>query len=64
MADHFYSVAIGDGLDPSTVTFGTSSSTESIELRVHDGVTGMNKMELLRALETITAYIEKADAPA
>jgi hypothetical protein len=64
MADHFYSVVIGDGLDPSTVTAGTSTSGEAIELRVHDGVTGMNKMEILKALETLEGYFVRANAPA
>jgi len=64
MADHFYGVAVGHGADSSAVTFGTSTGSTAIELRVTDGVTGMNKKELLKALATIKDYIVEADAPA
>ncbi len=58
MADHFYSVAVGDQADPNTVTVGTSTSSEAIELRVHDG-SSITKFQVHRALETIRAYFDK-----
>jgi hypothetical protein len=60
MADHFYSVLKGEGFDPATVTAGTSTSGESIELRVADGDTLANtKLNILNALRTLMAYFEK-----
>ena len=56
MADHFYSVVKGDGLSPGNVTAGTSTSTESIELRVHDG-DGHSQVSVLLAIEALEAYI-------
>ncbi len=63
MADHYYSVVVGEQL-PKDVTFGTSSSSEAVELRVTDSTTGMTKLVLLRALEAIKDYIITHDAPA
>lgn len=63
MADHFYSVVKGEGLNPANVTFGTTTSSEAIELRVLDGA-GITKVDLMIALEAIEAYIQRADAPA
>lgn len=54
MADHFYSVNKGAGLDPSAVTVGAASSGQSIEVRLHDG-DGLTRMDVLKALETIEA---------
>ena len=62
MADHFYSVAFGDQA-PNEVTVGTSTSSESVELRVHDG-DGWSKTQLIKALETLENYIATHDAPA
>ena len=65
MADHYYGVDIGHGTDPAAVTTGTSSTaTLDIELRILDGVTGMNKKEVIKALDTIKLHIIKASAPA
>lgn len=64
MADHFYGINLGGGLDPSGVTFGTVTASKNVELRVTDGVTGINKTEVLKALEAIKARVEKNDAPA
>ncbi len=61
MADHFYSVAVGDQADPNTVTVGTSTSSEAIELRVHDG-SSITKLQVLNALETIENYFSKNNA--
>lgn len=58
MADHFYSVNKGHGLDPSAVTVGAATSGQSVELRIHDG-DGFNRIEVIKALETIKARIEE-----
>lgn len=65
MADHFYGVSLG-AKAPADVTFGTSTGSTVIELRVTDATTGLtgNKTELLKALEAIKQYIVQADAPA
>jgi len=65
MADHFYGVALG-AKSPADVTFGTSTGSTVIELRVTDATTGLtgNKTELLKAVEAIEQYIIQADAPA
>lgn len=62
MADHFYSVVLGDKT-PADVTVGTSTSSEGIELRVHDG-NGYSKKDLLIALEVLENYITVNSAPA
>lgn len=64
MADHFYGINLGGGFDPSGVTVGTSTGSKNVEVRITDGVTGINKTEVLKALEAIEARIEKNDAPA
>ena len=65
MADHFYSVSLG-AKGPADVTFGTSTGSTVIVLRVTDATAGLtgNKTELLKALEAIEQYIIQADAPA
>jgi hypothetical protein len=65
MADHFYGVSLG-AKGPADVTFGTSTGSTTIELRVTDAATGLtgNKTELLKALDAIEQYIVQADAPA
>lgn len=64
MANHYYGVSIGAGADASGVSTGTSTTSKKIELRIEDGVTGMNKMEVLKALEALAEYISKNNAPA
>jgi hypothetical protein len=64
MADTFYGVDIGAGLDPANVTVSSSTTSKKIELVIEDGVTGMNKMEVLKALEAIKAKIIEGNAPA
>lgn len=61
MADHFYGASMGDRLSVST---GTSTTSKKVELRVEDGVSGNNKMQVLLALKAIEAYIQTHDAPA
>ena len=65
MPDHFYGVSLG-AKGPADVTFGTSTGSTVIELRVTDATTGLtgNKTELLKALEAIEEYIVVNDAPA
>lgn len=62
MADHFYSVILGDQA-PRDVTVGATTSSEIIELRVHDG-DGTTKRDLLLAMEVLENYIATHDAPA
>jgi hypothetical protein len=64
MADHFYGANIGAGADPSGVSTGTSTTSKKVELRIEDGVSGMNKTEVLRAIEAIKAKILEGNAPA
>ena len=64
MADHYFGVNMGGGADPSVVAEGTSTTSKNVELRVTDGVTGNNKVEVLKALETIKNRIIKDNAPA
>jgi hypothetical protein len=65
MADHFYSVVVGD-VAPRDVTFGTSTSSEAVELRVTDATTGIvgNKQALLNLVDVIRQKIAVSDAPA
>lgn len=64
MADTFYGVNMGAGIDATNVSTGASTTSKKVELRVEDGVTGNNKVEVLKAIETIVAKITKSDAPA
>jgi hypothetical protein len=72
MADHFYGVNVGHGLEPGGVAgaagvlTGTSTTSAKVELRVEDGVSGLsgNKFILLQALDAIRAKIVESDAPA
>lgn len=64
MADHFYGVDMGAGIDPYNVSTGTSTTSKKVELRIEDGVTGNNKLQVLKALEAIKAKLVEADAPA
>lgn len=58
MSDHFYSLAVGDQFDPNTVTVGTSTSGEAIELRVHDG-SSITPLQVLKAIESLEAYFSR-----
>lgn len=46
------------------MTKDTSTTAAVVELRVTDATTGMNKHELLKAVEAIANYIRQDDAPA
>ncbi|MBK8157370.1 MAG: hypothetical protein IPK59_00645 [Rhodospirillaceae bacterium] len=65
MADHFYSLNIGKGLDPNNVTVGTSTAASAdFEFRIKDGVTGRGKPQALMAIEAIVAKIVTGNQPA
>lgn len=66
MADHFYGVKVpGGNLGLGAVDFATSTTAaDNVELRVKDGVSGLDKTQVLMALEAIQAYISTANAPA
>jgi hypothetical protein len=64
MADHFYGVDMGAGLSPDNVSTGTSTTSKKVELRIEDGVSGNNKLEVLKAIEAIRSRIVEGDAPA
>jgi hypothetical protein len=55
MADRFYSVVLGEG-NPSQVTEGAATSSETIELRINDAVYS-RKLEVLNGLEAIRNYL-------
>ena len=61
MADHFYGVNLGAGLDVNNVSTGTSTTSKKVELRVEDGVSGNNKKNVLLAIEAIKAKIIHSD---
>lgn len=62
MADHFYGINVGGRI--GDVSTGTSTTSKKIELRIEDGVSGMNKTEVVKAIEVLEAYITTANAPA
>lgn len=62
MADHFYSTNKG-AMHQKDVTFGSSTGSGSVELRIHDG-DSISKIDALNCLNAIKEYIIKADAPA
>lgn len=64
MANHYYGISLGGGFDPSGVSTGTSTTSKTVELVILDGVTGTNKVEVLKALEAIKAKILEGNAPA
>lgn len=67
MADHFYGVtAPAANGQASDVTFGTSTGSTVIELRVTDATTGItgDKDAILRGMKSIENYIKQAIHPA
>ncbi len=60
MGDHFYSLQRGEGLNPNTVTAGTSSSGENVELRTRDGAQ-LNRKDVLLAIKTLEAYFQQSN---
>jgi hypothetical protein len=63
VANHYYGITI-PGADPGDVVKSTSTTSKNVELVVLDGVTGRNKMQLIRAIERIRDYILTDSAPA
>lgn len=62
MADHYYGIDLGGGIGAGKVTAGTSSTAAlDVELRVLDGVSGMDKKEIVKAVKAILAYIVTDD---
>lgn len=59
MADHFYGVAIGAGLDPAAVQTGTSTTSAVIELRLADGA-GLTRIEVVKALTTLANHFKES----
>jgi len=57
MADRFYQVAVGGGMPNNVVEAGSTSAGSPVELRVTYDATGINKMQVLKALEAIKYYI-------
>ncbi len=67
MADHYYSITLpiaAHAIGGAAVAKGTSTASGNFELRVTDGVTGMRKIEVLKGIEAIRAYIEADGEPA
>lgn len=64
MADHFFGANIGAGVDSANVSTGTSTTSKKVELRVEDGVSGNNKIEVIKAIKAILRKVIKGDAPA
>lgn len=63
MADHFYGVTVpGADTAVGNVTKATSTTSATVELRVHDGVP-VSKTELLLAIKALEAYIATDGAP-
>jgi hypothetical protein len=65
MADHYYSVNLGENAT-SDVTTGTSSTAgDTVELRITDSASH-TKLSVLNAIEVLKSYIVHAgtDAPA
>ena len=58
MADKFYSVVLGEHY-PDQVTEGSSTSGESIELRVSDSIYA-NKIDVILGLRAILMYLESS----
>lgn len=62
MADHFYGIDLGGGIGAGKVTAGTSSTAAlDVEVRVLDGVAGLDKNGIIKALKAIEAYIVTDD---
>jgi hypothetical protein len=64
VADHYYGLNIGHGLNPvQAIRTGTSSTaTDDIELRTLDGE-GLTRMDVIKALRCYLAYFEQNNAP-
>lgn len=57
MADRFYQVAVGGDMPTDVVEAGATSAGSPVELRVTYDATGINKMQVLKALKALEHYI-------
>lgn len=62
MAKHYVGINLGTGLTRQP-TLGTSSGNTDVEVVITDGITGMNKVEIHKALIAIAGYIVTSNAP-
>lgn len=56
MANRYYGVDIGGGM-PTDVTESGSTTSKPVELVVDVSATGVNKMQVLKAIEALEYYI-------
>jgi len=63
MAAHYYGVNLGDEM-PSEVTVGTSTTSKTVELVITDAVAGTTKLAVIKAIDTLKAYLTRDSAPA
>ena len=63
MANHYYGITV-PGAKIGDVTVNTSTTGKNVELVVLDGVAGMSKLVLIKALEALADYITENNAPA
>lgn len=63
MADTFYGVSLGAGLDSSAVAVASSTGSTDVELRHTDGLANMSKTDLLKAVDAIRAAIVERVEP-
>jgi hypothetical protein len=64
LANHYFGATVPGSTLASRVTTGTSTTSKNVEVVVLDGVTGNNKVEVLKALEAIMDFIATSNAPA
>lgn len=62
MTDRYYGADLGASTHDD-VTEDTSTTSKAIELRVTYTTTGLNKLQLLNALEALEARIKKDNWP-
>ena len=63
MADTYYGVAMGAGLDANAVTVASSTNSTAVELRHTDGLATMSQTSLLNAVDAIRASIVERGEP-
>ena len=63
MSNTYYGITV-PGAKIGDVTKDTSSTGKNVELVVLDGVAGVSKVTLLKALEAIIDYVTTDSAPA
>lgn len=59
MADHYYALDKGQGLDPSVIVTGAASSAaKHMELRTLDGA-GLTRIDVIKGLTTLLQYMNE-----